>query len=154
MLRHPATTTSLVQALRLGCIDTQSPAGRRLGCIDAQPPQPPEYYNMYSACTSSDRSINLLTTHSYLHHDSGSGYHCTNDLADQGGHQPIQDWLVGLDWTLLTIQSSVHKLVSNPIHWPWIGWMDWQDCQDNIGSGIHRYKRNWICIWSLFLPKP
>jgi hypothetical protein len=35
---------------------------------------------------------------------------------NQGGHQPIQDWLVGLDWTLLIIQSSVYKLVSNPIH--------------------------------------
>jgi hypothetical protein len=42
----------------------------------------------------------------------------------QGGHQPILDWLVGLDWTLLTTQSTVLKLVSNPIHWPWIGWTD------------------------------
>jgi hypothetical protein len=29
-----------------------------LGCIDPQPPQPPEYWHMYSACASSDRSIN------------------------------------------------------------------------------------------------
>jgi hypothetical protein len=36
---------------------------------------------------------------------------------EQGGHQPTQDWLVELDWTLLTIQSSVYKLVSNPIYW-------------------------------------
>jgi hypothetical protein len=69
MLRHLTTATSLMQALRLGCIDTQSPAGRRLGCIDTQPPQPPKYCHMYSACTSSDRLINQLThTHSYLHH--------------------------------------------------------------------------------------
>jgi hypothetical protein len=69
MLRHPATATSLIQALRLGCIYTQSPAGRRLGCIVTQPPQPPEYCYMYSAYTSSDRSINQLThIHSYLHH--------------------------------------------------------------------------------------
>jgi hypothetical protein len=62
-----AVTTSFMQALRLGCIDTQSPAGRRLGCIDTQPPQPPEYYYKYLACTGSNISINPLTIDSYLH---------------------------------------------------------------------------------------
>jgi hypothetical protein len=60
MLRHPATTTSLMQALRLGCIDTQ-------------PPQPPEYYNIYSAYTSSDRSINQLTYNPFVS-SSGCSY--------------------------------------------------------------------------------
>ena len=66
MLRHPATITSLMQALRLRCIDTQSPAGGRLGCIDTQPPQPPEYWHMYSACASSDRLINQLTYNPFI----------------------------------------------------------------------------------------
>jgi hypothetical protein len=44
MLRHPATAISLIQALRLGCIDTQ-------------PCQSPGYCHMYSACTSSDRLL-------------------------------------------------------------------------------------------------
>jgi hypothetical protein len=66
MLRHSDTATSLMQALRLGFIDTQSPAGQRLGCIDTQPPQPPEYCHMYSAYTSSDRSINQLTHNPFI----------------------------------------------------------------------------------------
>jgi hypothetical protein len=70
MLRHPATPTSLLQALRLGCIDTQS---HRLGLLQVMKNEmhrqtvspPPDYWYMYSAWASSNRSINQLTyTHS------------------------------------------------------------------------------------------